>query len=113
MELHKVDQDPSLLPQAEAIANAAIAILTTPGGILTEWTVSGTDAPLFKDVFMSNLMALSHQQVSKAPNTRHLPKPMPTASGPTIKPMSTSSVLTGRDRSTQPTPRAQAQPSTR
>ncbi len=58
VELFKADQDPALLPQAEAIANAAIANLTTPSGVLTEWTTSGTDAPQFKGVFMRNLMAL-------------------------------------------------------
>jgi len=58
VELYKADKDPTLLPQAEAIANAAIANLTKPSGVLTEWTTSGTDAPQFKGVFMRNLMAL-------------------------------------------------------
>jgi predicted alpha-1,6-mannanase (GH76 family) len=58
VELYKADQDPTLLPQAETIANATIANLTTPSGVLTEWTISGTDAPQFKGVFMRNLMAL-------------------------------------------------------
>jgi predicted alpha-1,6-mannanase (GH76 family) len=58
VELYKADQDPALLPQAEAIADATIANLITPSGVLTEWTISGTDAPQFKGVFMRNLMAL-------------------------------------------------------
>jgi predicted alpha-1,6-mannanase (GH76 family) len=58
VELYKADQDPTLLPQAEAIATTTIASLTTPSGILTEWTISGTDAPQFKGVFMRNLMTL-------------------------------------------------------
>jgi hypothetical protein len=57
VELNKADQDPTLLPQAEAIANAAIANLTS-NGILTEPILSGTDSPQFKGVFMRNLMVL-------------------------------------------------------
>lgn len=59
-ELYKADQDPTLLPQAEAIANAAQAKLVTANGILTEpsQTITGGDGPQFKGVFMRNLMAL-------------------------------------------------------
>lgn len=59
VELYRADNDPTLLSQAEAIANAAIAnlsqngILTEPGGAIT-----GGDVPQFKGVFMRNLMAL-------------------------------------------------------
>ena len=58
VELVKADHDTTLLPQAKAIADAAIAHLTTPGGILRERTVSGSDTPQFKGIFMRNLMAL-------------------------------------------------------
>jgi predicted alpha-1,6-mannanase (GH76 family) len=57
VELYKADKDPTLLPQASAIANAAIANLTL-NGILVESSVSGNDAPQFKGVFARNLMAL-------------------------------------------------------
>ncbi len=57
VELYKADQDPTLLPQAESIANAAIANLTV-NGILVDPSVSGGDAPQFKGVFVRNLMAL-------------------------------------------------------
>jgi predicted alpha-1,6-mannanase (GH76 family) len=61
VELYRADQDPSLVPEAETIANAAIANLTR-NGILTEpGGVSGGDAPQFKGVFMRNLMALYAQ----------------------------------------------------
>lgn len=58
VELYKADQDATLLPQAEAIANAAIANLTT-NGILVEpgGAVSG-DGRQFKGVFIRNLAAL-------------------------------------------------------
>jgi predicted alpha-1,6-mannanase (GH76 family) len=58
VELYKADQDPTLLPQAEAIANAAIANLVTSGGVLNEKAVSGGDAPQFKGIFLRNLTAL-------------------------------------------------------
>jgi predicted alpha-1,6-mannanase (GH76 family) len=58
VELYKADRDPTLLPQAEAIADAAIAKLTTADGILNEKAVTGKDAPQFKGVFLRNLMAL-------------------------------------------------------
>jgi predicted alpha-1,6-mannanase (GH76 family) len=57
VELYKADQDRALLPQAQAIAAAAIARLTTPSGILSE-PVSGGDLPQFKGIFVRNLMAL-------------------------------------------------------
>ena len=57
VELYKADQDPTLLPQAQAIANAAIANLTL-NGVLVESSVSGNDAPQFKGIFVRNLMTL-------------------------------------------------------
>jgi predicted alpha-1,6-mannanase (GH76 family) len=57
VELYQADKDPALLPQAEAVANAAIAHLTTSNGVLTE-SVSGGDGPQFKGIFLRNLMAL-------------------------------------------------------
>lgn len=58
VELSKADQDTTLLPQAEAIAGAAIANLSA-NGILTEpKPISGGDLPQFKGIFMRNLMAL-------------------------------------------------------
>ena len=58
VELSQADQDATLLPQAEAIAGAAMKNLST-SGILTEpRPVSGGDVPQFKGIFMRNLMAL-------------------------------------------------------
>ncbi len=57
VELSKADHDPTLIPQAESIANAAIANLTV-NGILVDRSVSGGDTPQFKGVFVRNLMAL-------------------------------------------------------
>ncbi len=58
VELSRADQDATLLPQAEAIAGAAMTNLST-NGILTEpRPVSGGDVPQFKGIFMRNLMAL-------------------------------------------------------
>lgn len=58
VELFKADQDPTLLPQAQAIANAVIANLVTSSGVLVDRSVSGKDLPQFKGVFLRNLMAL-------------------------------------------------------
>lgn len=58
VELYQADHDPTLLRQAEAIANAALVHLTNSNGILVEPNVSGGDAPQFKGIFMRNLMAL-------------------------------------------------------
>jgi predicted alpha-1,6-mannanase (GH76 family) len=66
VELYKADQDPTLLPQAEAIANAAIANLTV-NGILVESSVSGSDAPQFKGIFVRNLVVLNNA----VPNARY------------------------------------------
>lgn len=58
VELNKANSDPALLPQAEAIAKAALANLSV-NGILTEpKNLSGGDSPQFKGIFMRNLMAL-------------------------------------------------------
>ena len=58
VELYKADKDPTLMPKAAAIANAAITKLVDPNGILVEPSVTGGDAPQFKGIFMRNLMAL-------------------------------------------------------
>lgn len=58
VELYKADRDPTLLPQAAAIAQAAITRLTTSNGILKDKVVSGGDAPQFKGIFLRNLAAL-------------------------------------------------------
>lgn len=58
VELYRADNDPTLLPQAEAIANAAIAHLSSNGILIEAGKISGGDAPQFKGVFMRNLMAL-------------------------------------------------------
>lgn len=58
VELYRADQDPTLLPEAEAIAGAAISNLSM-NGILTEpGRLSGGDGPQFKGIFMRNLMEL-------------------------------------------------------
>ncbi len=58
VELYHADNDPTLLPQAEAIANAAIAHLTQNGILTDPGSMSGGDAPQFKGVFLRNLMTL-------------------------------------------------------
>lgn len=58
--LSQAEHDPALLARATAIADSAIAHLTTPDGILTETTVHGGDAPQFKGIFMRNLAELYH-----------------------------------------------------
>lgn len=58
VELYRADNDPTLLPQAEAIANATIANLTQNGILTDPGSMSGGDAPQFKGVFLRNLMAL-------------------------------------------------------
>ncbi|MES2220139.1 MAG: glycoside hydrolase family 76 protein [Acidobacteriota bacterium] len=66
VELARAEHDPTLLSQAEAIANAAIAHLTA-NGILVDRTVSGGDTPQFKGIFVRNLMALD----ATAPDPRY------------------------------------------
>jgi predicted alpha-1,6-mannanase (GH76 family) len=58
VELFKADQDPTLLPKAQAIADGAIAKLVDNNGILQEKSVNGGDTPQFKGIFTRNLMAL-------------------------------------------------------
>jgi predicted alpha-1,6-mannanase (GH76 family) len=66
-ELSNAGKDPALLPQAQAIAGAAIAHLAK-NGILTEPdTLTGGDPPQFKGIFMRNLMAL----YAAAPDPRY------------------------------------------
>lgn len=67
-ELYKADGDATLLPQAQAIANAAMTTLVTSNGILVEVApVSGPDQPQFKGIFMRNLVLLN----SVAPNSKY------------------------------------------
>ncbi len=67
VELSKADHDPSLLAQAQAIANATLAHLTNAGGILVDRSVSGGDAPQFKGIFLRNLVTLD----AAAPDERY------------------------------------------
>ena len=58
VEFNRAEQDPTLIPQAEAIASAAMSHLAV-NGILTEpGNLSGGDGPQFKGIFMRNLMEL-------------------------------------------------------
>jgi predicted alpha-1,6-mannanase (GH76 family) len=60
VELYKADQDSTLLPQAGAIATAAMTNLVTSNGILIEAAVmSGPDQPQFKGIFIRNLAELN------------------------------------------------------
>jgi predicted alpha-1,6-mannanase (GH76 family) len=54
VELYRANND----PQAEAIANAAIAHLAQNGILTDPGPLSGGDAPQFKGIFLRNLMAL-------------------------------------------------------
>ena len=58
VELYEADQDQTLLPKAQAIADAAITKLVDNNGILVEKSVNGGDTPQFKGIFTRNLMAL-------------------------------------------------------
>ncbi|MGB0051557.1 MAG: glycoside hydrolase family 76 protein, partial [Terracidiphilus sp.] len=58
VELFKADKDPTLLPQAAAIADAAISHLSQKGILTEPSALSGGDAPQFKGIFMRNLVAL-------------------------------------------------------
>lgn len=67
VELYNSDKDPTLLPEAELIANAAMVALAK-NGILTEHgTLSGSDGPQFKGIFMRNLAELN----AAAPNPQY------------------------------------------
>lgn len=57
-ELYKANQDPTLLPQAEAIANASIANLTANGILVEPGAMTGRDVTQFKGIFVRNLAAL-------------------------------------------------------
>jgi predicted alpha-1,6-mannanase (GH76 family) len=61
VELHKADHDSALLPEAQAIADAAIGHLTDSDGILHEPCEPrcGGDGVQFKGIFVRNLMALN------------------------------------------------------
>lgn len=59
VELYNADQDSTLLPKAQAIANAAMANLVTSSGILHEPSLSGPDGPQFKGIFIRDLYKLS------------------------------------------------------
>ncbi|MGB7266978.1 MAG: glycoside hydrolase family 76 protein, partial [Terracidiphilus sp.] len=67
VELYKADSDPTLLPEAEAIANAAIANLSSNGILSEPGKITGDDGPQFKGIFMRNLMAL----YAAAPNAQY------------------------------------------
>ena len=58
VELYRADQDPTLLPEAESIADAAISNLSIDGILTEPGKLSGGDGPQFKGVFMRNLMEL-------------------------------------------------------
>jgi len=58
-ELYKTTGDTNYLVAAETIANAAIANLTSAGGVLEEpCNCSGPDVPVFKGIFARNLACL-------------------------------------------------------
>src|ERR1700733_8365897 len=70
VELYKADQDPTLLPVANAIVSAVLSSsLVNTSGILVESDVSGGDHPQFKGIFMRNLMALYQAAPSTAIQT--------------------------------------------
>lgn len=58
VELYRADQDPTLLPEAEAIATAASSQLSVNGVLTEPGKLSGGDGPQFKGIFMRNLMRL-------------------------------------------------------
>ena len=61
LELSRAANDPSLLAEAQTLANAAIAPtspLINPDGILVDRTVNGGDTPQFKGIFVRNLREL-------------------------------------------------------
>jgi predicted alpha-1,6-mannanase (GH76 family) len=60
VELSRAERKPALLAQATALADSAIAHLTTSNRILNEVTIHGGDAPQFKGIFMRDLMELYH-----------------------------------------------------
>jgi predicted alpha-1,6-mannanase (GH76 family) len=66
-ELNNAGKDPTLLPQAQVIAAAAMANLAKNGILIEPGKLSGGDAPQFKGIFMRNLMAL----YSSAPNPQY------------------------------------------
>jgi predicted alpha-1,6-mannanase (GH76 family) len=67
VELYSVSKDPTLLPQAQVIAAAAMANLAKNGILIEPDKLSGGDAPQFKGIFMRNLMAL----YAAAPNPQY------------------------------------------
>jgi predicted alpha-1,6-mannanase (GH76 family) len=58
VELYRADQDPTLLPEAEAIATAAVTHLSVSGILIEPGNLFGGDGPQFKGIFMRNLMEL-------------------------------------------------------
>ncbi len=70
-ELSRADHNPALLAQATAIADAAIAHLATPDGILKETTVHGADTPQFKGILLRNLMGLCDALPASDPHRQH------------------------------------------
>ncbi|KAL1888784.1 hypothetical protein Sste5346_009338 [Sporothrix stenoceras] len=76
VELHRANADPTLIPAAAAIANAAIDTLST-GGILHESCEAnggncGGDGPTFKGVFLRNLHYLQQESTLDASTARAL-----------------------------------------
>ncbi|HEV2323604.1 MAG TPA: glycoside hydrolase family 76 protein [Terracidiphilus sp.] len=58
VELYRADKDPTLLPEAEAIAGAAVSHLSVNGILAEPGNLTGGDGPQFKGIFMRNLMEL-------------------------------------------------------
>jgi predicted alpha-1,6-mannanase (GH76 family) len=58
LELYSAGKDPALVPQAQAIAAAAMANLAKNGILTDPDKLSGGDPPQFKGIFMRNLMQL-------------------------------------------------------
>jgi predicted alpha-1,6-mannanase (GH76 family) len=70
VELYEADQDPTVLPQANAIVTAVLSSsLVNSSGILVESDVSGGDHPQFKGIFLRNIMALYQVAPSTAIQT--------------------------------------------
>jgi predicted alpha-1,6-mannanase (GH76 family) len=67
VELYNADRDPALLPEAQAIASAAMTNLVTAAGVLHEPILSGPDGPQFKGIFIRNLEKLN----TASPNARY------------------------------------------
>ena len=67
VELYNADKNPTLLPVAQKIADAAMTNLVTSSGVLHEPTLTGPDGPQFKGIFIRNLVKLN----GAAPNAQY------------------------------------------